>query len=123
MPRPRRTLLIVDDHAGFRRRARAVLQDEGYDVVGEASDGETAILIAADLAPDVVLVDVVLPGLDGFDTCERLIAEAMSPAVVLTSTHDPSTFRERITASQARGFLPKAEISGSALDDLTGILR
>ena len=123
MPRPRRSVLIVDDHAGFRRRVRAVLQDEGYDVVGEAPDGETAIRLAVDLSPDVVLLDVVLPGLDGFETCERLLIGAAGPTVVLTSTHDPSAFRERIAASRASGFLPKAEISGSALDDLTGGTR
>jgi DNA-binding NarL/FixJ family response regulator len=116
-------VLIVDDHAGFRRRVRAVLQDEGYDVVGEASDGETAIRLAVDLSPDVVLVDVVLPGLDGFDTCERLVVGAGGPTVVLTSTHDPSAFRDRIAGSRARGFLPKAEISGAALDDLAGGTR
>ena len=73
MPRPRRSVLIVDDHAGFRRQVRTVLQDEGYDVVGEAPDGETAIRLVADLSPDVVLLDVVLPGLDGFQTCDRLV--------------------------------------------------
>jgi DNA-binding NarL/FixJ family response regulator len=123
MPRPRRTVLIVDDHAGFRRRIRAVLEDEGYDVVGEAPDGEMAIRLARDLSPDIVLVDVVLPGLDGFDTCEQLFGEAQAPTVVLTSTYDPSTFGDRIAASRARGFLPKAEISGSALDNLTGGTR
>ena len=123
MPAPRRTVLIVDDHAGFRRQVRAVLEDEGYDVVGEAPDGETAIRLAAELSPDVVLLDVVLPGLDGFDTCEQLTNGADAPSVVLTSTHDPSTFRDRIAASRARGFLPKAEISGPALDHLTGATR
>ena len=123
MPRPRPTLLIVDDHAGFRRRVRAVLEDEGYDVVGEAPDGETAIRLAADLSPDVVLLDVVLPGLDGFETCERLVAGGVGPVVVLTSTHDPSVFRDRVAASRARGFLPKAEISGPALDHLAGGTR
>jgi DNA-binding NarL/FixJ family response regulator len=123
MPRARRTVLIVDDHAGFRRRVRAVLEDEGYDVVGEAPDGETAVRLTADLSPDVVLLDVVLPGVDGFETCERLVAGGAGPAVVLTSTYDPSTFRDRIVASRARGFLPKSEISGLALDRLAGGTR
>lgn len=123
MPRPRRSVLIVDDHAGFRRQVRTVLQDEGYDVVGEAPDGETAIRLVADLSPDVVLLDVVLPGLDGFQTCDRLVPGGVGPAVVLTSTYDPSTFRDRIVASRARGFLPKSEISGSALDRLAGGTR
>ena len=100
-----------------------MLEDEGYDVVGEAPDGETAIRLAADLCPDVVLLDVVLPGLDGFETCERLVPGGVGPVVVLTSTHDPSVFRDRVAASRARGFLPKAEISGSALDHLAGGTR
>ena len=123
MSRPRPTLLIVDDHAGFRRQVRTVLEDEGYDVVGEAPDGESAIRLVADLSPDVVLLDVVLPGLDGFETCERLAPGGVGPAVVLTSTYDPSAFRDRIAASRARGFLPKSEISGSALDRLAGGTR
>lgn len=123
MHRPRPTLLIVDDHAGFRRRVRTVLEDEGYDVVGEAPDGETAIRLAADLSPDVVLLDVVLPGLDGFQTCDLLVAGGAGPAVVLTSTYDPTMFRQRIAASRARGFLPKSEISGPALDRLAGGTR
>ena len=63
------------------------------------------------------------PGLDGFDTCEQLTIGADAPSVVLTSTHDQSTFRDRIAASRARGFLPKAEISGPALDHLAGATR
>ena len=123
MPDPRPTVLIVDDHAGFRRRVRAVLEDEGYDVVGEAPDGETAIRLATDLSPDVVLLDVVLPGVDGFETCDRLVPGGVGPAVVLTSTYDPSMFRDRIAASRARGFLPKSEISGPVLDHLAGRTR
>ena len=123
MTRARPTVLIVDDHAGFRRQVRTVLEDEGYDVVGEAPDGATAIRLVADLSPDVVLLDVILPGLDGFETCERLVAEGVGPAVVLTSTYDPSTFRDRIVASRARGFLPKSEISGPAIDRLAGRTR
>lgn len=115
---PRRTVLIVDDHAGFRRRVRAVLEEEGYQVIGEAPDGETAIRLAVDLEPDVVLLDVVLPGLDGFDTCEQLTSGGVTSVIVLTSTHDASTFAARIAISRARGFLPKADVSGPALDVL-----
>ena len=70
----RRTLLIVDDHAGFRMLARAMLDAEGFDVVGEAGDGESALAEAHRLNPAVVLLDVVLPDLDGFAVCERLTA-------------------------------------------------
>ena len=73
----RRTLLIVDDHAGFRELARALLEAEGFDVVGEAADGESALVASRVLNPDVVLLDVALPDLDGFTVCQRLTATAL----------------------------------------------
>ena len=79
-----RTVLIVDDHAGFRRRARRALEAEGYEVVGEAPSGADGIEAAAALRPDIVLLDVHLPDASGFDIVSRILA----PAVVLISTHD-----------------------------------
>jgi len=102
----RTTLLIVDDHAGFRSLARALLEAEGYAVVGEAVDGESAIAMAAKLDPDVVLLDIALPDIDGFAVCERIVeANPSRPDVVLTSSRDASTYRTRIAASAARGFV------------------
>lgn len=66
------TLLIVDDHAGFRTFARALLEAEGFDVVGEAADGASAVFAAELLDPQIVLLDIVLPDLDGFEVCARL---------------------------------------------------
>ena len=79
-------VLIVDDHAPFRARARALLEADGFEVVGEAADGEAAVAAAQRLRPDVVLLDVQLPGIDGFAVAERLAAEAEPPAVVLISS-------------------------------------
>ena len=82
------TLLIVDDHAGFRAFARALLEAEGFVVVGEAGTGEAALQAALALAPQIVLVDVVLPDLDGFALCARLTEGDRPPLVVLTSSRD-----------------------------------
>src|SRR4051794_15342090 len=82
----RATVLIVDDHAGFRTWAAAVLRGEGYDVIGEAGDGRSAVASADALRPDIVLLDVQLPDVDGFEVARRLRTSAA--AVVLTSTRD-----------------------------------
>ena len=109
------TVLIVDDHPSFRSSARRVLEDAGYDVVGEAADGASALAAARELRPAVVLLDIQLPDLDGFEVALRLTSELDPPAVVLTSSHDGSDFAGMITPCGARGFLAKAELSGPAL--------
>ena len=115
-----RTVLIVDDHAAFRERARALLQDDGFDVVGEAGDGEAAVAAAHRLRPQIVLLDVRLPGVDGFEVAERLAAGPDPPAVVLISSRSAGTYRQRLRGSPARGFIAKAELSGERLSSLLG---
>ena len=114
------TVLIVDDHPSFRLTARALLQAEGFDVVGEAEDGLSAIDAVKRLRPDVVLLDVQLPDIDGFEVARRLTSNGNSPGVVLTSSRDGSDFGPLVKRSGARGFIPKAELSGAALNDLLG---
>jgi len=109
------TVLIVDDHPSFRSSARRVLEDAGYDVVGEAPDGASALAAAKELRPAVVLLDIQLPDLDGFEVAVRLTGDREPPAVVLTSSHDGSDFGDMITRCGARGFLAKAELSGPSL--------
>jgi len=109
------TVLIVDDHPSFRSSARRVLEDAGYDVVGEASDGCSALTVARELRPAVVLLDIQLPDIDGFEVASRLTSELEAVAVVLTSSHDVSDFAGMITPCGASGFLAKAELSGPAL--------
>ena len=115
-----RTVLIVDDHAAFRERARALLQDDGFDVVGEAGDGDAAVEAAQRLRPQIVLLDLGLPGIDGFEVAERLAAAPDPPAVVLISSRGASTYRHRLRGSPARGFIAKAELSGERLSSLLG---
>jgi two-component system nitrate/nitrite response regulator NarL len=114
------TVLIVDDHAGFRSFARAMLEADGFDVVGEAPDGAAALAAVRALAPEIVLLDVALPDMDGFAVCEALLDDDPGPAVVLTSSRDVSAYRRRLEHSRACGFIPKHELSGPALSSLTG---
>jgi DNA-binding NarL/FixJ family response regulator len=112
------TVLIVDDHAGFRASARALLEADGFDVLGEAADGESAVEQARRLHPQVVLLDVQLPGMDGFAVAERLAAEPTAPTTVLISSRGRGAFRSRLDATPARGFITKAEFSGECLSSL-----
>jgi DNA-binding NarL/FixJ family response regulator len=114
-PHMARTVLIVDDHPSFRTSARRILEDAGFDVVGEAQDGESGLAAARRLRPAVVLLDVQLPDLDGFEVALRLTADADPPAVVMTSSRDSSDFGPLVSGSGARGFVPKGELSGPAL--------
>lgn len=110
------TVLIVDDHPSFRATARMLLEAEGYTVVGEAPDGTSALAEAGRLAPEVVLLDINLPDLDGFAVCERL--RHGSADVVLVSSRDASDYGACIEDSGARGFIAKGELSGQALTEV-----
>lgn len=111
-------VLIVDDHPAFRAAARRLLELEGYDVVGEAEDGLSAIAAARTLRPDFILLDVQLPDLDGFEVAERLSGDENPPAVVLTSSRDRSDYGPCLATSPACGFLPKAELSAAGIADI-----
>ena len=116
-----KSVLIVDDHPSFRASARRMLEASGYAVVGEAADGEAAIAAVGALAPDLVLLDVQLPDLSGFEVASRLAALGDGrPAVVLTSSRDRAEYGGEVEDSPVRGFIPKAELSGSRLAELTG---
>jgi DNA-binding NarL/FixJ family response regulator len=108
-------VLIVDDHAPFRALARMLLVADGFDVVGEAGDGRYALAAAHDLQPDVVLLDVQLPGADGFAVAEALAARPSAPAVVLVSSRSRSDYGNRVAENVACGFIAKDELSGTAL--------
>ncbi len=109
------SVLIVDDHPSFRATARLLLESEGFVVVGEAADGAAGLRDARALEPDLVLLDVQLPDIDGFEVAAQLTGTGDGPAVVLTSSRDEADFGPLVAASGARGFVAKAELSGAAL--------
>ena len=111
-------VVIVDDHEGFRASARLVLEADGFDVVGEAADGRSGIATVRELRPDIVVLDIRLPDVDGITVANELTDGAGGPAIVLTSSHDPEDFGGAIESSGARGFVPKAFLSGAAVSAL-----
>ena len=115
-----RTVLIVDDHEAFRESASALLEAEGFRVVGQAADAEAAVSESQRLRPEVVLLDIRLPSVDGFAVAERLSALPDPPLVVLISSRDAAAYGPRLEAAPARGFIAKRELSGEALAALVG---
>ena len=109
------SVLIVDDHGAFRASAHTLLELDGFDVVGEAADGASGLDLVRALKPDVVLLDIALPDMSGFD-----IAEQLTPGtnVVLTSSRQSADFGKRVQRSGALGFIPKDQLSGEALRQL-----
>jgi len=112
------TILIVDDHASFREQARALLESEGLTVVGVAADGAEALEAVRRLRPGVVLLDVGLPGADGFTIAELLALEVPRPQVVLISSREAITYGQRLAASPTAGFVQKDDLSAAALSAL-----
>lgn len=115
-----RRVLIVDDEPAFRVLATDLLRLGGYEVVGDAADGGSALAASKRLRPDIVVLDIQLPDVDGFAVAAQLNAQDHCPVVVLTSTRDTSSYRRRLAASPARGFIPKAELSGASLAAVVG---
>jgi DNA-binding NarL/FixJ family response regulator len=111
----RRSVLIVDDHPGFRAAARALLEDAGFDVVGEAADGASALATARDLRPDVLLLDIQLPDVNGFEVAQQLAGDGLPASVVFVSSRGASAFRWWLAANPQWRFVAKADLSGEAL--------
>lgn len=116
--RSARRVLVVDDHPSFRRCARTLLTEEGFEVVGEAEDGASALALADELAPDLVLLDVQLPDVDGFEVTARLLEREPGLGIVLVSSRERDAYGPRVAASGARGFISKADLSRTALERL-----
>jgi DNA-binding NarL/FixJ family response regulator len=108
-------VLVVDDFADFRHAARRLLEAEGFSVVGEAGDGESALRAARELSPDIVLLDIQLPGIDGFEVARRLASEPRAPAIILTSARDSSNYRSRLSGAPAQGFIGKSDLSAASI--------
>lgn len=113
-----RRVLIVDDHAGFRRCARALLATERFEVVGEAQDAASAVALAAATAPDLVLLDIQLPDEDGFEVAARLLEHDAHVRIVLVSSRARSDYGPLVDRSGAVGFVSKDELSVEILERL-----
>ncbi len=118
-----RRVLIVDDNDAFRAAARQLLERGGFVVVAEAGDGAAGLQAAREHAPDVVILDVQLPDLDGFEVAERLRALDVAPKVILTSSLDGADFGALVARSSAVGFVPKSELSAQAIKALLAPTR
>jgi len=114
--------LIVDDNPRFGDEARSLLEHEGVSVVGVATSGDEAVLLAEQLGPDLALVDISLGDESGFDVARRLVngSKGRAPAVILVSTYDEQEFRGRIAASPALGFIAKTTLSAERIHQLLG---
>jgi DNA-binding NarL/FixJ family response regulator len=116
------SVYLVDDHGGFRREARALLESEGLWVVGTAAEGRSAVEEVARLQPDVVLLDIGLPDVDGFEVASRLAALDAPPLVILISSRDAATYGDRVALSPAAGFVRKDDLSAAALAALVPLV-
>lgn len=109
------TILLIDDHAEFRAQARALLEADGFSVIGEAIDGASGLVAARALHPDLVLLDIGLPDVDGFEVARAFAVSGPPPLVVLTSSREASEYGPRLTTSRVLGFIPKEQLSGAAI--------
>jgi two-component system, NarL family, invasion response regulator UvrY len=114
-------VLIVDDQATFRSAARLVVDlSDGFEVVGEAETGEDAVGMVAALEPDLVLMDVNLPGIDGLEATRRIVASGSTARVLVLSTYSESEYQDAATAAGAVGFVTKDDFGPDSLLTATG---
>jgi two-component system chemotaxis response regulator CheY len=113
-------VLLVDDEASLRRVMRRVLERRGLDVVGEAADGQEAVDKCRELNPDVVVLDVRMPSMDGLTALRAIKALSPSPRVVMDSAYEDETFKRDAAAAGAAAFLVKGALVSSAVEIITG---
>ena len=112
--------MIVDDHAAFRAQAAQLLEAAGYEVVGSCADGRSALATICERRPDVVLLDVQLPDIDGFRLITQLDGRSERPTIVLISGREAVDYGARVGRSGAAGFITKAELSAQSLAEVVG---
>ena len=110
-------VLIVDDQQPFRMAARMVVEaTEGFEIVGEAETGEDSITMAADLAPDLVLMDVNLPGIDGLEATRQILAASEAVVVLLLSTYEQDEYAPKAAECGASSYIPKSSFGPDLLE-------
>ena len=111
-------VLIVDDQAAFRQAARLVVDlTEGFETVGEADSGEAGVASAAELRPDLVLMDINLPGIDGLEATRRILAELATTQVVVLSTYEPAEYAPRAAEAGAIAYIAKSSLDPDSLEE------
>ena len=113
-------VLVIDDSALSRRSLRQILEPAGY-AVEEAEDGLIALELYSLDRPDVVLLDIGLPDVEGFEVARALAVDGPPPFVVLTSSREAGAYGPRLAASRVLGFIPKDELSGAAIRALVPV--
>ena len=109
-------VLIVDDQEPFRSAARMVVQlTDGFEVAGEAATGEEGIALAAELSPDLILMDIKMPGMDGLEATRHIVASG-GPKVVVLSTYEAAEYEQLAIAAGAAAFISKSEFGPAELD-------
>jgi DNA-binding NarL/FixJ family response regulator len=111
-------VLIVDDQQPFREAARMVVElTDGFEVAGEAETGEDSVAFAAELKPDLVLMDVNLPGISGLDATKLILAHPEPPVVIVVSTYEYDEYAPRALESGAAAYIPKANFEPDRLTE------
>jgi len=114
-------VLVVDDQAAFLRAMTSVVQETpGFEVAGEASSGEESLVVAAQVLPDLVLMDVNLPGIDGLEATRRLLGLDYPPVVLLLSTCDEDAGKHLVAESGATAYVTKSAFGPVPLEDAWG---
>jgi two-component system response regulator AlgR len=111
-------VLVVDDQAAYLRAMTSVVRETpGFEVVGEASSGEESLVVASALRPDLVLMDVNLPGIDGLEATRRLLGHDRPPVVVLLSTYDQDAGEQFLAESGASAYVTKSAFGPDQLEE------